>query len=244
MLIRGIKRETRGSVAFKELTKALDDLTSVFYTEKAQTAFVAGDSIIESKPKEAIEHFITAQRIEEGNLATLKSLARAHLILGDCSKAQAPLTTAEEINPYSAELHLLNLQLLDCRKSHEILATKLQSPAEDLAPLEKFSRGMAMRDLMRKSDLKKARAQLTSWEKEMPDYPETHYWKWQLSLTAGSADRSAAVRYVQACQNLTPRRRKSYILDVDLCKGRVAAENYLKETGMRTTSPKEESEDE
>ena len=89
LLVRGIKREARASQAAKELMKALDELTTVFYTEKAQTAFVAGDSIIENKPKEAIEHFLTAQRLEDGNLATLRSLTRAYLILGEIRSASA-----------------------------------------------------------------------------------------------------------------------------------------------------------
>lgn len=100
-----------------------------------------------------------------------------------------------------------------------------------------------MRDLMRRSELKKARALLANWETQAADYPEIQYWKWEISNQGGIVDRAAAVKYLQACQNLTPRRRKSYILDVDLCKGKEAVEAYVKETGLRSGTPAEPEDD-
>ena len=39
--------------------KALDELTAIFYTEKAQNAYANAEALIESKPREAIEALTT-----------------------------------------------------------------------------------------------------------------------------------------------------------------------------------------
>jgi hypothetical protein len=242
VLLRGLQRENRGSAGFRELAKALDELTSVFYTEKAQTAYAAGDSVIEDKPKDAIDHFLEAQRLEDGNVSTLKELARAYLILGDCAKAEVPMKAAESLNPYSGEIHLLRLQALECNKSYDALTSKLATVDPDLEPVERFVKGISMRDLMRRSELKKARALLSTWEAQAAAYPEVQFWRWQISRQGGVVDRGAAVRYLQACQNMTPRKRKSYILDVDLCKGKDAIDTYLRESGLRSSERAEDEE--
>jgi hypothetical protein len=41
---------------------------------------------------------------------------------------------------------------------------------------------------------------------------------------------------------MTPRKRKSYILDVDLCKGKNAVDTYLRESGLRSPERAEEEE--
>jgi hypothetical protein len=80
---------------------------------------------------------------------------------------------------------------------------------------------------------------LQTWESQAPSYPELHYWKWQYGQLAGVPDRASAIKYLQLCQNLTPRKRKSYNLDVDLCKGKEAVDAFLKESGFVPSSPTE-----
>ena len=239
VLIRGIQREPKGSVGYKELARALDELTSVFYTEKAQGLFSIGEAQVETRPREAIEQLQEALRAEDGNLSVLRTLARTYLRSGECAKAEGSVKAAEVINPYSAEVKLLRLQTLACQKSFEALTVALASSDTELDGLEKYLHGMRVQDALRRKDVKKARALLAGWEKELPDYPEVHFWKWEISRAAGALDRTAAVRYSRLCQNLTPRQRKSFNLDVELCKGKEGVDAYLKESGMQSlqTSP-------
>jgi hypothetical protein len=132
-------------------------------------------------------------------------------------------------------MKLLNLQLLDCEKNYSQLATALSTKADESDPTEKFTKGIRIRELQRKGDLKGAKAVLASWEAAQPDYPEVYYWKWALSgnpptsqSTAAPIDRAAAQKYMALCQNLTPRKKKSYNLDLELCKSVEKVDEALK----------------
>lgn len=236
VLIRGLQRETKGSVAHRELSRALDDLTSVFYTEKAQSLFASAESLAEEKPREAIEQFNESLRVEENNLAALKSLARVQLRLAECDAADASVKRAETTNPFSAEVRLLRLQVLSCQKSTDLLGEKLAAKDIDMEPVEKFTKGLQIQDLLRRKEAKKAKALQATWEAQSSDYPEVYFWKWEISKQNGSTDRVAALKYLQLCQNMTPRKRKSYVLDVDLCKSKEVVDTYLKDSGAGAQS--------
>ncbi len=241
VLIRAIQREQKGSPAHKELMKTLEELTTVFYTEKAQSAFVAGESLIESKPREAIDSYVEALRLEDGNVSILKALARAHLFVSECDKADGYVRSAEGMNPFSPEVILLRVQTLGCSKNSDGLEAKMAAAQSDLEPLMKFARGIEIKDLARRKDYKRAKALLASWETLAPGYPEVLFWKFELSrLSGGAVERQAAVQYSQACQNMTARARKSFNLDVELCKGKVAVDAYLRETGLKPSGPGQE----
>ncbi|MES2857468.1 MAG: hypothetical protein V4692_16475, partial [Bdellovibrionota bacterium] len=111
ILLRAIQREPKNSVAYREMMKALEELTAVFYTERAQGAFAAAESIVAIKPKEALDSYAEALRLEETNVAVLKGIARANLVLDECDKAETSLKTAESLIPFSGEIHLLRLQV-------------------------------------------------------------------------------------------------------------------------------------
>lgn len=231
VLIRGIARETKSSVAHKELVTALDELSGAFYTEKAQSLFLAADGLEFEKPKESIDKLNEALRLEEGNVSILKALGRSHLRLGECNAANKQIAAAKDLNPHASELRLLSLQLADCEKNYEQLAILLAGKSDESDPTEKFAKGIRLRELQRKGDLKGAKALLAAWESAHPEYPEVYYWKWALSGNsplAEPSDRAAARKYLNLCQNLTPRKKKSYNLDLELCKSVEKADEALK----------------
>ncbi len=228
ILNRAIAREPKNSQVYKELTHSLEELMTSFYTERAQSVFASAESNLPLKPKEAIEGFTEALRLEDGNVTVLKALSRVHLTLRECDKAEPFIKSAEVLDIYSPEVQLLRLQALDCSKS--ILLTDKLAPLDPaLQPLEGWMRGLELRDLLKSEEIKKAKTLISEWESSAPDYPEVFYWKWLLSKESAAPDRAAAQRYTQLCQNLTPRKRKSYNLDVDLCKGKEAVDTFLKE---------------
>ena len=228
ILSRAIVREPKNSPGYKELTRSLEDLMSAFYTERAQSVFVSAEANLPLKPREAIEGFTEALRLEDGNLTVLKALARTHLGLAECDKADGFVKAAEALDASSPEVQLLRLQVMDCTKS--TLISALLFPLDpSLKSIEWSVRGLQMRDLVRREEDSKAKALLTEWSVSAPEYPEVYFWKWTLSKAGEKPDRTSAQRYSQLCQNLTPRKRKSYNLDVDLCKGKEAVDTFLKE---------------
>jgi hypothetical protein len=241
LLTRALQKESRGSVAHRELAKALDELTSVFYSERAQGLFAAGESAAETRPRDALAHYQEALRVEDGNVTVLKALARTHLVMSDCDRADAATRSAEAINEFSAEVKLLRLQVLACQRNFDSLRLRLADFTADLEPVEAFTRGIQMRSLHQdklaendEKELKKAKSLLAAWESASPDYPELHFWKWEHSRLVGTPDRASALRYSRLCQNLTPRKRKSYSADVELCKGKDAVDKFLKESASPT----------
>ena len=237
ILVRALAREAKTSAGFKELNRALDDLMSAFYTERAQSVFISAESNLPLKPREAIDGFTEALRLEDGNVTILKALARTHLTQGDCDKAEAFIKSAETLDPYAPEVLLLRIQALDCSKS-SLLAAKLSSPDPQMASLEAWLRPIKIRSFLNSDEFKKAKALASDWESADRDYPEVYYWKWRISKEASDKDdaspqekpdRIAAQKYVQLCQNLTPRKRKSFNLDVELCKGKESVDAFLKE---------------
>lgn len=226
-----LKRETRGSGPHRELVRTLDELMGMFLTEKGQHLFSLADAAVETKPREAIESYQAALRAEDGNTAVLVALARAYLLVGECDRADPMVKQAERVHPFSVEIRLLRLQVAECRNHPEQTAELLALTDVDLAPVETFVRGLQIKDVLRRNEVKKARTLLQSWEQAHPDYPEVFYWKWKMSMDQPDADRAAALKYVLLCQNLTPRKKKSFMLDLDLCKGKEKVESYLKDLG-------------
>lgn len=239
VLIRGMEREPKASVAFKEMARSLEDLTSVFYTEKAQSFASTGDSLAEEKPKEAVDSYLEALKSEDANVSILKSLARTYLRIDECDKAEARVKNAEDMNPYSPEIKLLRIQTLLCQKKFDELSQRLdRADTGEFAGVEKYLSGVKINEAIREKDLKRARAELGEWETKAPGYPEIHFWKWELSkLGNGPGDRAEASKYVQSCQALPVRKRKLYALDVSLCRAKEAAEIFLKQSESKSAPP-------
>lgn len=237
VLIRGLQREVRGSVPYKDLVRALDQLSGVFFSEKGQNQFSNAESLVDSKPREAIEAYQETLKSEDQNLSTLKALARVHLRLDECDRADHRVKQAEAVNPYSAEVHLLRLQTLACQKNFEVLATRLAAHDSDLEPVEGFLRGLQLLDLFNRKEFKKAKTLVGSWEAKASDYPEVYFWKWRVSKNFDITDRAAATKYSQLCQGLSVRKKKNFGLDVDLCKGKTEVEAFLKESENLTQAP-------
>lgn len=240
VLIRGLSHEGKNTQAYKELLAALNELSGVFYTEKAQSLFLMADAAELEKPKDAIDKLNEALRLEEGNLSILNSLARAYLRLGECSNANKPITAAKEINPYSPELKLLTMQLADCEKNYDQLSTLLTGKPDESDPTEKFTKGLRMQSAEKAEDHTAAKNILKSWEASQPEYPEVYYWKFKESLTS-TPDRASAQKYISLCQNLSPRKKKSYNLDIELCKSVEKVVEDLKKTSSETGDDDDDS---
>ena len=269
VLIRGIQKENKNSVAYHELARALESLTSLFYSEKAHALFSSAQSMAQTKPKEAADLYVEALRLEDSNLSLIKGLARAQLNLADCGKADSTTLQAEGVDPYSLEVKLLRLQVLACQKSFASLKALLATESVELEPVQKFARGLevesALFDASQSSpaDFKKSKSLLAAWESKDSEYPELYFWRWKYNqalaadddgelpaassaaLSVGSIPalaqthemlaRSAALKYTQKCQGLTPRKRQSYEFDVRMCRGVDEVDAYLKASGSTPT---------
>jgi len=239
ILLRVIKKESKSSTAYKESARALDELMRVFYTEKGQILFSQGEALYATKPREALESFQAALRIDNGNLSILAAIARSQLMLEDCGGADTTVQQMEVLNPISAETKLLKVQTLICAQKLDLASEILVAPDQEWQPLEKFVRGLQIQSYLRKKDLKRAKSTIVTWQAQAAEYPEVFYWKWKMSLEGGTPDRAAALKYAQLCQNLSVRKKQMYVYDLSLCRGREEVEEFLR--GPETASNLRES---
>ncbi len=247
VLQRALQKEPKASPAFKEMSRALDELMLLFYTEKGQSLFTQADAAIDSNPKAAIDSYNAALRAEDGNVSVLMALARAHLRLEECAKAEAFIKQAESMNPYSPEVKLLRLQALSCTGSFDQLSQQLSqlndANMSELSSVEKYLKTFQIQEAIRKKDFKKAKSIQSAWEIANAEYPEVYFWKYKLSsIEGGNSDRSAGAKYVQLCQTMSVRKKKTYNLDVELCRSREKIEEELK-TLPQDAVPAEENDD-
>lgn len=244
ILVRAIEQESNHASEREELIRALDELSTIFYTEKSQMLYATAESLFETKPKDAIDKLVESLRNEEGNLSILVSLARGLIMSQECNRAETYIQQAEKLNPYYGQVKLLRLQVLDCQNKMEELSTSLKISDPFLETFAEPLRTLRMKDLWRQEDIKQMKNVVGSWELSSPDYPEVYFWKWRLSQKQKVNDRASALKYSQLCQTLTPRKRKKYALDVDLCRGKDQIDAYLKTSGFQDEAPTEEEENE
>ncbi len=218
VLIRALQKEAKSTPGYLELKASLESLSTLFYTDQAQAIFSQGESLFDTKTKDAIEKYQEALKLEEGNVAILRALARAQLRTDDCRGAESTIKSAETYDSGSAEIYLLKLQSYQCRKDELSLGGAIESRMSEHENVEKYLKVFSVEANFLKKDFKKAKSLLNAWEAQSPDYPEVHFWKWKISSAQGASDKASGQKYLQLCKAMTPRKRKMFNLDVDLCK--------------------------
>ncbi len=232
-----------------EFLKTWEEIANLFLTDKAQNHFSLAESLWMSRPKEAVEFLQTASQQEPGNLQIAILGARSALRAQDCVRADAFSKEAEKIFAPGLEARLVRLQAQLCA-----LRTLAQAPALTIKPLsdagefwrefDSAVRALVVGDLWRRGEVKAAKAAVTAWETQAASDPEMWYWKWKVSdaetddigskssKTSGrgakAKDRTAARSYLRICNELTPRRRKSFSMHPELCLWTETVESDLK----------------
>lgn len=216
----------------KEVVKAWDEIAQLFLSDRGQNQYSLAESMWLTKPKEAIDALTAVGKTEDGNILIAILGARSALRLRDCSAAEVFVRESETVHPFSAEVRLLRLQLLDCQNGTNVSAPPLKIVAETKADetwtgVDSAVRLLVVKDAFRRRDFKTAHAALTAWEIQAGEDPEVWYWKWSLSPPK-SRDLAAARKYLRTCADLTPRRRKNYAMHPELCLATETVESELK----------------
>lgn len=216
----------------REVAQAWREVSEVFLTDKGQNQFSFAESLWLTKPKDAIETLLPLLKLEDGNLAVARLGSRAALRTLDCGKADTFLQQAELTFPIGADVKLLRLQVQECLNGTNASAPALKVPSDvDWAELDGALRMLLVKEAIRRKDLKSAQAALVAWETSPPaaasEDPEFWYWKWRASPEL-QKDRSAARKYLRACTEMTPRRRKNFVMHPEFCLHTETVESDLK----------------
>lgn len=230
--------------AAREIVQAWREAAEVFFTDRGQSQFSMADSAWMSRPKEALDTLAPLQKMELENLMVSRLAARAALRLLDCARADSFVQQAEAVFPVGLDVKLLRLQVKSCALGTDPVPPELDvasfsgSDAEMLE-IEPALRALSVRESFRRKDPKAFKQALSLWESRTAlrpfEDPEYWYLKWRRStesskmpLSGAVRDRNAARNYLRICSEMTPRRRKNFVIHPELCLHTETVESDLK----------------
>lgn len=205
------------------LTEALQQIAKVFFTDKGQKAFEAGQSLMFDNPDMALTQLKEALAQEDGNQAVLTAIAKVQLAKQDCGGAEATLKEARQLNPLASEPAVLELRTLACQKNFEALKER----ARNLPTLDKWEEQYVQFLGAQAGPPRKALETLARLTQERPDFPEAYLQLARAEQALARGDEGALTKYVSLCKAVTAKERKRFSLEPRLCANLKEAEDEL-----------------
>ena len=228
ILVNAIKQENSRSLTTVELKKALQQVSYLFYSDRAQQTYELALSLRKTDPAQAFQKMAEALRMETDNLTLFNEMQRMILIKGDCSAALDNLNKERLQDPFDENLQLLQAQAQVCVGNWEDYKKSRDGNDIKKTGLQKFWLPLEMEHALYEKNLQKAKETLLNLQKLDPKYPEITYWQWRVAATADKA--AFAQKYVKECKNISATAYRQYMTDVNLCRKVVEVENASKNT--------------
>ncbi len=227
LLVAARKKESKKPAANKELQQAFQQIGYQFVSDKAQSTFEVGLSILPTDAKAALNKFLEAQKLEEENLSIELQVVRTLLQMSDCDKAKSRSLKLEEFSVFSEEIVLLQAQINLCLGNFsEFTKLKINELKKSelaifwlVAESEYFFKSSAFSKL---SDTADQAIRLNS------GYPEPYFWKWKALVEKKESAEPLAQKYVSVCKTLTARKYREFLVDPTTCTRVAEVESFLK----------------
>ncbi|MGE0526719.1 MAG: hypothetical protein AB7P49_06620 [Bdellovibrionales bacterium] len=217
VLRQAIQNSSKDSKARAKLIESLDQLSTMFFTDKGQKAFESGQSRMFDNPDMALSHLQQALALEDDNLKVLTAIAQVQIMRPDCESAQATVQRARALNPQAISATLLELRTLVCQQNFAALRGRLQS----LPPLEgwesTYVKYLSAQELQRRGEIKSAFEILRKISVDQPSFPETYYFLAKVGNELNKDVEPWLRKYVLLCKGVTGRERRTYELEPRLC---------------------------
>jgi len=226
ILINAIKQENLHNGNTTELKKALQQVSYMFYSDRAQQVYELALSLRRTDPSQALQKLTEAQRVEADNMTLYTEMQRVLLIKGEASTVLENVLKKREQNPFDEQLVLLQAQALvylgnwsDYKKLRDAFEIKKSN-------LQKYWLALDIeQDLYEKSP-GKAKEALLAAQKVDAKYPELLYWQWRLAPEGEK--KPLGQKYVKGCKNISPTQYRQYMTDVNLCRKVAEVETAIK----------------
>lgn len=217
VLVRVIQSESYNKKAIEELKKTLNDISTVFYTEKTQKSFEYAKSLLRESAQEATEKFNESIKAEPENISILLWMARLSLVLGKCDEADKSLLKAKEINPFYSQLELADLQTKACLQNIEILNKSVSEykHLEQIYPL--YYHMVLVQKFYTQKQYPEANYHLEKAKSIDKEFPEIYYWESQILEKQELNFKDAASRYIRGCKTIAKADYLKYELEPRLC---------------------------
>lgn len=210
-----------------KLLESLNQISKMFFTDKGQKEFEAGQATMWDSPDMALNHLKNALANEDKNLLVLNHIARIQLMKQDCDAAAETMSSARKINSHSSETAILELRALLCQKNF----TGLREKAKSIVPSDKWEEAyiqyLLSQDSIQNQNWKKAFETLSKVTEEQPQFPEAHFWLGKAGQELEKDSESEFQRYVTLCKGLTVKEKRRFSLEPRLCVSQKDAEDEI-----------------
>jgi len=217
VLVRVINSEGYNKKAQEELKKTLNDISTLFYTEKTQRLFEYAKSLLRESQQESSEKFKEAIKAEPDNILVLLWTARLAMISGKCDEASTSVTKALEINPFYAPLQLTDLQVKACLQVIEPLnkAVSDNKALETQYPL--YFNMILVQKFFTQKQYPEATYHIEKAKQIDKEFPEIYYWESQILEKQELGFKDSASRYIRSCKTISKADYFKYELEPRLC---------------------------
>lgn len=227
LLKLAIRKESKKSVAYRELGQAIVDLSNLFLSEKSQQLYELGLSLWMSDPGMAQNKLAEALKNEPDNLMIEMALARISIAQNECAATADRLAKYKELQLYIEELRLLYGQIAICRGQFEDYPPikELGDPKGGL--LHAFWTALEMEYLFKKKAFSKI-LEIVNSEEKQSRHPEHFYWAWRAQTEMKQKAERMGQKYLNMCKTLGSRQLRDLVFDPNLCRRTTEVETYLK----------------
>lgn len=217
ILVNAMKREPVQSAGFREMRQALDEISKIFLSDRAQQQYELGLSLRKTDPRQAQARFQEALRMEPENLQIVNELARLQLSQGECEAAHESLTQARRTNPYDEQSLLTSAQAAVCLNDWP-LYTSLRSQAEGRrGAYKKNWVSLEAERAYRENSETRLQEAVQAMKNLVPDHPELSFWEWHFAKTPEKKNEAAA-QYLNHCKSLSTATLRKFLAEPFLCK--------------------------
>jgi lipopolysaccharide biosynthesis regulator YciM len=185
-----------------ELTKTLTEISTLFYTEKAQKLFEYAKSLFRENGNEALEKFQEALVIEPNNLQIQLWMARFQLRQGKCNDAFATVSKTLETNPFYTSADLIKVQSQICLQKDEGLLQEDEMIRKISTSYPMYFQLLMAQEEFNKKNYPEAEARIQKAEMLDKNFPEIYFWKTHILEKQEKEFKDSAAKYVRGCKGL------------------------------------------
>ena len=230
VLIGGLRQERKGSVGYVELKKSIEELGSLFLSDKALQAYEMSLSYKRKEISSAQDKINEAMKFEGDNMLVLVENARLLMLRGDCRGAKESLAKNYVENKYDENLLLGLAQAEICLKSIDQYFSVRSHVDFKKSKLAMDWNWLELRRALIENNKGMAKEKLLVLKKEQPQNPQRYFYEWKISALEGKPDLDLVEKYRQACKNVTSQTFRDYFRDPHFCNEQVETENEIKKT--------------
>lgn len=227
LILGAIQKESKKGQAQRELVQALDQISKIFISDKAQQLYELGLSLKDSDQKLAMNRFNEALRLEPDNSAIEIAITHLQMISNDCGGALSRTAKFTHLFPYVEEWRLVNLQASICDGQLQNYI-KMKNLLDLKGPFSVYWILLETEFHFVSEQYLKAQESLAKLMKMDMNMPELYYWSWKVSEKQKIHSEKYAQKYLSLCKTLNSRQRRAYSFEPFLCRRMTEVETFLK----------------